>query len=297
MRRYTIKDFPGNFQGLPEILHSSKPLSHSLNCAKMLHGRAKIICNNTGREINLSKNYSSLKRTRDGVSASQFVKEIFNSETNASDGAKIIDAMRTLSVGFFKNLEKELAQCLVHKHKKESLHAFLHLYRVIEKISIAFPLTYISSQSDFENAIEALRLYFKDGGGELSFASKFSHEIARSSANLTEYYVDFKSKIENVEEFETLGLEISRCCPGYIEDGLDVEIGQFQVRFERVPGFIVECRNRLFHFSNSGQKNFDIDRIFGASELCRMLVEGGLHWLSLSFDEVLRRQSDRIQFV
>lgn len=296
MRLYEVRDSGGNATKFPEELLSAQPLSHMLNCAKLLHGRADIKVHSSNKLIKCRKNYSTLKRTRDGIRGETFVRDIFGSDITESEGAALVSGLKRQNTAFFKKLEVELTYCCANHLTNNPLTAFLHLYRAIEKIAVAFPLTYISSQADFERSLEALRSYFADDKGELAFARKFSERVAAASTTLNEYDVEFSTYLEDVGEFEILTREIGRCCPGYLEETVDVSLGKFSIEFIKVSSFIIDSRNRLFHFSNSGQKNFDIDRIGGVSELCRMLVEGGLHWLALSFDEVLQKQTERITF-
>lgn len=296
MKRYVVEDLARNQNSLSAPLLSSQPLSHLINCLKMLHGRAKIKCNSSGKIIRLSFNYAKLSRARDGISSRGFVKEILGPDISISEGESLFANMRSMNVSFFKNLEKEIIQCLACLKQDMSIEAFLHFYRTVEKISISFPLIYISAQNDFEKSLTFLRPYFQGDGGELSFVNKFSSFIAKEISGTEEYRVDFFTKLDSIEKFNILCAEINRCCPGFLGENVDSESGRFSISFEDCPRFIVECRNRLFHFSNSGQRNFDVDRIDGSSELCRMLCEGGLHWLAVALDEVIRRQSARIRF-
>lgn len=296
MRFFEVRDSALNAARFPEELLSTQPLSHMLNCAKVLHGRADIKDHASNKLVRCRRNYATLCSTRDGIRSTTLVQDLFGPELTEQEAIDLVRGLRRTNVVFYRKLEIELTYCCVNHNVGNPLTAFLHLYRAIEKIAIAFPLTYISSQGDFERSLEALRSYFADDRGELAFAKKFSQKFAEASETLNEYDVEFKTKFRDVEEFQNLTREIIRCCPGFIDESLDVVRGRFSVRFVEVSSFIITARNRLFHFSNSGQPNFDIDRIGGVSELCRMLVEGGLHWLTLSFDEVLRRQTDRILF-
>lgn len=294
MRTFEIRDSVLNSRTFSKELLSSEPLSHFLNCAKVLHGRADVKVHSTNQLLRCRKNYSTSRQTRDGIRSLTLIRELFGPDITEREALGLIKSLRKINVAFFRKFETELTHCCVNHLSGNPLTAFLHLYRAIEKIAVAFPLTYIASQSDFERSLEALKAYFSDDKGELSFAKKFSEKFAESSTTLAEFDVEFKTKYRNIPQFEILSQEIIACCPGFIEGTLDVDQGEFRVNFVNVSSFIVSARNRLFHFSNSGQRNFDVDRLGGVSELCRMLVEGGLQWLALSFDEVVRRQTDRI---
>lgn len=294
MRVFEIRDTANNKLRFPDELLSTEPLSHALNCTKLLHGRCEIHHLARRSSTRCVRNYASLRKTRDGILPSTFITEVFGNDVELIIGLQLFKAMRSINVAFFKKLEIELTHCIFNHLQENPLIAFLHLYRSLEKLAVAFPLIYISAKTDFENSVESLRVYFEESGGELSFARKFAKDIATQSSVLTEYSIDFQTKIQEIDKYTVLLNEINRCCPNHISGDIDPSSGKFSIEFEKVPSFLVNCRNRMFHFSNSGQKNFNIDNIEGVDELCRILVKSGLHWLALTYDEVLRRQSDRI---
>ena len=294
MRMLSVSDC-GPSVGSNTSISSNEPLSHSLNCLKMVRGRLNLVEGSNIYECRVD--FLTGKRTRGDISARSFVKLIFGAEIKFDEGLSLIKAYRNVNVSYYRKLETELSHCLFNYLKGNYLHSFLHFYRSIEKLSASFPLTYISAKNDFEKSVDDLRKFFNDEKGELAFSAKFSEFLSESRTELKTLTIDFNTKYKNVDDFDKLSNEITSCCPGFIEDTLDTSNGTFSVSFNRVVPFVIECRNRLFHFSKSGQRNFDIDRMGGPNELCRMLVEGGMNWVTISLDEIWRRQVSRIVFV
>jgi hypothetical protein len=293
MKSFRIADVPHNRE-LPEFLRCASDFAYPIDCLKLLVGTSDVVCTSPNRTVKNRKNFLTLAPTNGRVSTKTLLELIFGENVNLADAEKIYDVIKTKNVKFFKTLLTELTHCVVHLNEKRYLESFLHFYRTLEKISIAFPLIYISSESDFIRANARLATFFEIEAGELKFLSKVAEVMANKSEILSDYQVTFSTKFSEIEKFRLLISEINRCCPNFIDPGIEIERGKFDIPFAKVPSFLISCRNRMFHFGNSGQQNIDIDRINGVSELCRMLTHGGLHWLALAYVDLWR---DRLQRV
>jgi hypothetical protein len=151
---------------------------------------------------------------------------------------------------------------------------------------------YAAAQPDFDKVHAVLKPFFlSDKDGELSFVSRFCEFIAVQSDVLAEYSITFERGSIPSDRFDVIVSEIGRVISKNVKDSVIFEEGHLEIPFSCVAPFLIECRNKLFHNSNSGQKNFDIDRLHGATDLCRLLVSGGLHWLSLTYVEVIRNRA------
>lgn len=76
----------------------------------------------------------------------------------------------------------------------------------------------------------------------------------------------------------------------------NAETGEYfvKMRYADVGPFIIASRNLLFHNSNSGQKNFRLDRMGGAEALCDALFPAGLIWLTQTYLEIIRDRASAI---
>lgn len=70
----------------------------------------------------------------------------------------------------------------------------------------------------------------------------------------------------------------------------NAETGEYYVKlsYADVGPFIVASRNLLFHNSNSGQKNFRLEKMGGAEALCDALFPAGMVWLTQTYLEIVR---------
>lgn len=296
MKTFQVLDTPRSSEALPEELRSTTKLPYISDIYKVLMGRADIKRVSSGNVYKCRYDFVFETHTNGIIGSKGFISRITEDSASRADFLREFSRLKRDNVEFYKNLRQEICHCIVALLDESYVESFVYLYRSIEKIAIAFPLLYISSIPDFHKAKEALESLFKSDSGELAFASKFANLLSKNREYLSEYKVSFYTEIENVDEFNILIKELNRCCPDTFKEDTEVyeDEGYFSMDFSQIPSLIVNVRNRLFHNSNSGQANFNIDKIGGAEELCRMMVYGGLHWITLVYGEVVRERLRKI---
>lgn len=293
MPTFRIDDPTSGTELDPRLRRSNAP-PYMLDCYKLLMGAANLTQLADDRLVKCRLDYASFGRRKGQQSSHSLVKNLFGDGVSVEDGAALVEALKLQNVAFFRDLSVELSHCLFRNALGSYVEAYLHMYRVIEKLAISFPLIYISSLSEFRQAKQELSDLFREAGGELVFAGRFARMLADRSEYLQEYSITFRTKLGDVEDFRLLISELNAACPGFVPEDLDLDIGRFDVPFQKVPEFLISSRNRLFHYDNSGQRNIDIDKIHGAAELCRMMLAGGLQWIALAFLEIMRERAGRI---
>lgn len=293
MRSFAIIDIPNN-QDLLEFLQCSSNSSYQINCLKLLLGLVNINAGSSNKVVKCRRDFLKIRPTNGIISNERLLTCIFGDVIKIEDAEKILNLAKIYNVKFFKEFMTELTHCLFCYYKGHYVESFLHYYRTLEKISVAFPLIYISSESDFFTANSKLATFFKNEPGELKFISRFAEVIATENDVLSEVSITFKTNYSDTESYENLINQLKIACPNYIDPDLDYQLGKFDIPFAKVPSFLISCRNRTFHFGNDGKKNIDIDRIDGSSEMCRMLTEAGLHWLAISYVHLLQERLSRI---
>ncbi|MEN8860821.1 hypothetical protein [Qipengyuania flava] len=264
---------------------------------KLLAGMADIEDTLYGRVHKCRKDYRTLSVTHvSAISEEAIAKGLFGDEISAGDAREIISKLRYKNVGFFKNFLQDLTLCFAFHSKNHSVDRFLYFYRVVEYVAIAFPIYYFSKRSDFVRSHGLLKDFFsgKDDG-ELRAIKKLSSFFAEQSADLSALTIDLRVSgdyhpdhaNEVVEQiFNRLDAEAKE----------NAETGEYYVkmRYSDVGPFIIASRNLLFHNSNSGQKNFRLDRMGGAEALCDALFPAGLIWLTQTYLEIIRDRAAAI---
>ena len=62
---------------------------------------------------------------------------------------------------FFLTLSRELTHCIVAKKRLHLGESFLHFYRIMEYVSLSFPVIYSRAQSDFESSFRFQKSLFR----------------------------------------------------------------------------------------------------------------------------------------
>ncbi len=78
---------------------------------------------------------------------------------------------------YYKEILLEMVHFFYRNNRAEGCVAFLHLYRFLERVSYAFPLTYSITTEDYKGTYDSLKEFFGEGKGELKFFSKFIEEV------------------------------------------------------------------------------------------------------------------------
>lgn len=187
----------------------------------------------------------------------------------------------------------ELCLCLVAESSGNHLHAFLHLYRVIERVSVALPLIYASSEPDYKRSFEMLSSLKQDPrDGELAIFKNFSKHLAASGG-----YKDLKFAFEFFGQGRQqlkASDEISRCVfPNSTKGEIRIDKSGFDVDFENIPSALIDIRNRIIHYSQSGS-NFNLDLLDGVDLMCRTVNKPTLNWLSLVIVEIIKVSAKRV---
>lgn len=267
------------------------PGGTSIDIFRLLTGSCNLVRLADDKIVKLRFDYLVPCQRSRPISERSIVESIFGHGVSIADASNILSRFRGQNIGFFAKLEVELAHCMFALSEKSCVEAFLYFYRALEKLAVAFPLMYVIGQPDFEKLHSMLKPLFEgEKNGELAFVTKFSKFVSKKSDFLNDYNITFSFRTRSLDEFDAIKREIERIISDSITKNIKFDEGSFDIPYSETAPFLIECRNKLFHNSNSGQKNFDIDRIGGSLILCESLVDGGLHWLTRTYVEVLRNR-------
>ncbi|WP_146184195.1 MULTISPECIES: hypothetical protein [unclassified Caulobacter] len=260
---------------------------------RLLLGSIDIREGSTGRTRALSVNEFRLPARR--MCRPEKIRHfLFESEITLQDYDHFIKSLSAKNADFFERLRQELTLLLVAKRDGRFTESFLYLYRILEMISIAFPLLYAITQSDFRRPHDFLKsLMTNEKDGDLKVFNTAIPIIA-GQADLTRlnfdfsisgfdarWIAEFKKQIERCDIHKTKGFEF--------EPYNDI---LFRVPFNSMSSLIVKFRNRMFHY-RVGEANFDLGIIGGSEQVCGIIVREATHWFALIYVELLRVMARR----
>lgn len=131
----------------------------------LLKGYTEYVIDN--RNIEQKINYSIYQYKRNNKSTSQNFIHLL---TAITDKKTIFENSE-----FYTSVTVEFLQCFYYKKQHNGIASFMHIYRILERISYALPLIYAKSTKDFSKTYESLKKFFSNSDshtGELSFFKK-----------------------------------------------------------------------------------------------------------------------------
>lgn len=166
---------------------------------------------------------------------------------------------------FFRELLAEFANHFVQTKRENHATAFVHLYRILERISYSVPLLYCATQKDFVGTYNDLKALFKDDAtGELGLFKKFLDQgrfIDRLKLDAT-LSITFISTNAHQSAYFTLS---DRLYKNF--HSTDAATHQMELQFKNIPSFLVTVRNRLFHArTGDGQSNVKMQEVLDIDE-------------------------------
>lgn len=289
--RYTLREPKvGGYEPPDELkIHGNLGISPHI-ILRLFNGSLNVFDKTSQKMVIL--NWDETKQIKSNRSAKphKIVATLFDETDGISvdDYKAFLVKHSNLNVKFFETFLLELTHCIVAKKNKNYLESFLHLYRILEYISLAFPTIYSRSQRDFEKAHAFHKSLFKGDRDADLIALKSFVEVIADSGGLTEldYVLNYgnlgatEGKAAVRELKATLKKSISQDC--FDEDNI-----QITVKFCQFSPLIVDIRNRLFHFSH-GERNINVCKIGGTDSLLAPLMDLSLNWLFQVYAEIIR---------
>jgi hypothetical protein len=234
---------------------------------RLLLGAAEV--EQGGRRMKQRQDYSNWPAATllgaGGKAVSSYLRDQVGRTTSDFISATIIDNRR-----LFGDLLSEFASYFCACGSGAHTAAFVHLYRVLERVSFSLPLLYCATESDFEGTFNFLKKLFAEAGdGDLSLLKKFIAEgklIDRTIVD-TAVVIDFSASPLNSDRFYKAVSSRFKDA-----DSLDPTRRQISVTFGNTQTLFIVVRNRFFHLrSGDGRNNISIAELHDSSEFFSLL--------------------------
>lgn len=247
--------------------------------------------------VELTHNYSNcIIKSRTNFFSSNFTPfqnwsvefpVLFSDETTSNDIAIFITQNKFINRSFYSSVLSEISHFLLHTKRGSHTSAFIYIYRLLEKISYAFPLIYTSKTQDFLKSFGQLKeLMIGDSEKkELGFFKTFITMLyAGDSISNTSVDICFNSVDEKVRE--QMFKSIKEVVGSTIVHENTIEHDILSINYCDMSSFIINIRNRFFHNLNGGATNLESNRIVDSDELFRIINPMAMYWLSMVFLQI-----------
>lgn len=166
---------------------------------------------------------------------------------------------------FFKEILSEFLNYQIHTNRENHTSAFIFLYRILERMSFSIPLLYASTESDFYNTFNDLKMALGDEkGGELGFFKKFLNK-GKFIDNLKLQIllkISFSNSTVNSGTYTALTEKLFTKF-----SSIDKSRHEFEIKFAEIPDFLITLRNRFFHTrTGDGKQNITTLEMINSDE-------------------------------
>ncbi len=182
----------------------------------------------------------------------------------------------------FQEILSESSHFFYFQGKKEFVTSFLHLYRFLEFTSYCFPIIYASRSSNYFATYDTFKSYFKnEEAGRLKFYKGFIKSIFDEPKLRAYFSIDTIVGDSSLSKYKHK--TIMSLCKGLNPyDGGQV----VKIPYSEVTSFIINLRNRYFHFFSDRKENIS-STSFDGHLFFESLKNKFKNWLSLIYFEVL----------
>ena len=247
-----------------------------LDFLKLLMGLSKITFNEN--EINQPNNYCYL-----GIKPNTSKDFLFSSIVDFLKGknSKFYFEHNRKNNKIFSVLLNELGLYFISKNENKFIEGFIHLYRMIEQVSLMFPLLYFKQSSDFKGVFEDLKELITT----LIFFKNFQEQIFEDKAMLdnTMYFTFYVSTEDEKNELKII---FDRIISSEIQKA-SLDGNTISMPFRDIINFAITIRNRYFHLSIRGQDNIDAINL-NINDFFSSINEYILNWIAVIYYEMFK---------
>lgn len=287
INRYTYKDpiFKTTARNQNLRIESNNAI---LDVFRLISGTINCTDSYRNKEYKFRTNYSNFPYSESSSINQSTVLNNFPDEVRLKDLDKYFKRSR-FNTAFYKSIKAELIKCLIAEKESNHLEAFFYLYRIIEGISYSIPLIYVSKHKSYNKTYKQLQSFFnKEQDGELAFFKRFvsttfkDEDFFKSTIDINILEID----IEEIRE-DYYKLYLNKMKDASVKDKTENE--EIKISFIGFYEFIIELRNRFFHFTKGAwMNNLSSTELLFPDYFFKPLVNHGINWVSLILFEIIK---------
>ncbi len=292
---YTLVEpaFRGYVPERPFGLHANGVPIHEI--LRLLTGSINLRVNDSGKILPL--NWDEVQRKNSRNARPQKICDlIFGDDMAIADYEVFVVKASATNNKFYADLLRELTLCLGAKRQGRFTECFLYLYRILEYISVAFPMLYAASEKDFRKSHAFLQgLMQAERDGDLKILERAIPVIGHDSG-LHHITFDFSVAGYDTTFVESLRRQLEPIVSSSksLKAVVIEEEGEILLRvpFNAMSSLMTVFRNRMFHYRIK-ETNFDLGKLGGSEKISRLVVSEGIYWFSILFAEIVKALAKR----
>jgi hypothetical protein len=255
---------------------------------RLITGSANVQDRSNDQVFPLTNNELRVGRSR-SANPVRILSTVFDNALSLEEYINFIQTVGIRNTNFFTKLRDEVLLSLLAKRKRRFTESFLYLYRVLELVSVAFPMLYATTHKDFYDVHNFLKsLLSTDKDGDLRILQKAIPHISKGGG-LDALSMEFSVAGYDLDYVSALKGQLNAVVRPHVQGFEFEDQGEilFRVPFDSAPSLMVTVRNRMFHMKIA-EKNFMLGHLGGSERICEMCVNEMLYWFALTYSELVR---------
>jgi hypothetical protein len=287
-----IDDFKSDdFEKLPDTLRFDKNIKEEGKLFRLLIGSLKIKNNITDEVINQKTNYLILGKKENKRFSSKIFTIPFSTTTTINDIDEYLKKANPKNIPLFEDLINEYCYYFYYKSLGIHILSFLHIYRILERMSYTFPMLYASKATDYIGTFNKLQNYFKDSNSELKFFDLFINDYFADEFLEYKVRIDITAHNEHIRESYFKVLKIL-CGGNNLEIKEENEFTDITIENKNTLNLLIHLRNRYFHFLSGGrgQRNIKSAELIEPDHFYGLLNEHFANWLAVVYFQIIKNE-------
>jgi hypothetical protein len=277
-----------NFIKLPNTLRFDHSIKEEGRLFRLLTGSTTISNNITGEIIPQNQNYSILGKKEVKRFSKKMFLEYFSSATRLEDIDEYLRSANKKNSKLFDDVIHEFCYYFFYSHKGDHTLAFLHVYRILERMSYTFPMLYASAATDYVGTFSKLQNYFKKPDSELGFFKLFIEDFFDEES--LEYKVKFNITAYNEEiRVKYYGVLMQLCN----SNSPQIEViankpTDITIKNKDTLNLLIHLRNRYFHFRSGGEKNISSTELIDPNGFFCLVNDHFINWIAIIYFHLIK---------
>lgn len=253
---------------------------------RLLSGNVELTHTYSDKHIKSRINYFSSNFTAFSNWKREF-PALLSEDVTAEDVSIFIDRTKYINKAFYSGVLSELSHFMLHANKGSHTSAFIYIYRILEKISYAFPLIYASKSQDFLSSFNQLKdlMVGDKEKKELGFFKVFIKMLYKDNS-ISDTSVDIYINPSDAQVKEQMYKALRDVSGNSILHEDSTEFDKLSIKYCEMGSFLINVRNRFFHNLNGGSSNIESNKIVDSDELFSFINPMAMYWVSMVFLEV-----------
>ncbi|GAA5527764.1 hypothetical protein [Herpetosiphon gulosus] len=267
---------------LPFTLQISSNIIYKALNVRLLSGFLDIKCEFSNKILKQRNNYFILPFKKNERFSWNIIENSINPFT-IIEFDKAVMRSRSKNFMFHREIFFEFCHYFYQKSINNHVSSFVHIYRILERISYCLPLMWASRTKNFEGTFEKLQIFFAKDKKELTIFDNFMKDITEDT-NL-DVTVDFNILSQHPSWGEIYYKTIEKVLEANVYS--KTPYSQIKTTNRHIIKMIINIRNKYFHFLTGKNESFDSGSIVDPNEFFGIVNENFLNWLSFIYFEIL----------